>query len=255
MKIPEDWDLPSGENEKRCELFSGGIFGIKPGMPYRLYTPKTDRKVPLIVYIHGADAFGRDNELQLNMHDIGTILADSTWQDVHPCFILAPQCGPGSSAYHEQASDTIVKIVKELIRQNPLIDTDRLYIYGYSAGAAKTYSILKRYPGLFAAATAICGATDRLGIEKLTEVPLCMIHARDDSIVRASYKTASEPHPVILGSADLYDELKDLSDDMIFRDYPSGYMKEHYGINPHCTWVPAGEDTAMWEWMFGHSQV
>ena len=33
--------------------------------------------VPLVIFLHGADAIGRDNEAQLAMHDIGTMFADA----------------------------------------------------------------------------------------------------------------------------------------------------------------------------------
>ena len=254
MKVPEDWDLPSAGNDKLCERFSHFIHGANPGMPYRLFTPNTNERVPLVVYIHGADAYGLDNEAPLAMHNIGTVLARDSWQAKHPCFILAPQCGQGSTSFRDQASETICKITSLIVGSNPLIDTSRLYIYGYSAGAAKTFSILKNHPGLFAAAFAICGATDRLGAEKLADVPLSLMHALDDTIVRASYKTAFDSHPVFLGSSDLYEEIKDLSGDITYKSFPVGYMKEHYGINPHCTWVPASEDEVIWEWMFGHVQ-
>ncbi len=254
MKVPEDWDLPSEGNDKLCARFSRAVYGTNPGMPYRLYTPKTNDRVPLVVYIHGADAYGLDNESQLSMHDIGTVLTKDSWQAKHPCFVLAPQCGQGSASFHEQATETICRIASIIVGSNPHIDTRRLYIYGYSAGAAKTFVILKKHPGLFAAAFAICGATDRLGIEKLADVPLYLMHAQDDTIVRASYKTPHDPDPVFLGSSDLYEEIRDSSSDITYKSFPVGYMKEHYGINPHCTWVPASEDEEIWEWMFKHVQ-
>ena len=252
MTVPADWDSPSEGNDILCAKFSKGIFGTNPGMPFRLYTPETDSPVPLVVYIHGADCFGDDNEAQLSMHDIGTVLARPEWQRLNPCFILAPQCGPGSGSDHHVASDTIVKIVKTLMGDRR-VDTNRIYIYGYSAGAAKTYRILKDEPEMFAAAVAICGATDKLRSERLTSTPLRMFHAADDMIVRATYKRHDDPDPAYYGSADLYAFLRDKSGEIEYTEYPPGYMKSHYGTDPHCSWVPVSRDKHVWEWMFAHS--
>ena len=30
----------------------------------------------------------------------------------------------------------------------------------------------------------------------------------------------------------------------------AGELKERFGINPHCSWVPAGEDEEVKEWLF-----
>lgn len=57
----------------------------------------------------------------------------------------------------------------------------------------------------------------------------------------------------LLGSADIYEILGDTAEDMHFTEYPEGFMKEKYGVNPHCTWVPAAEDMEVKRWMFSHS--
>ncbi|MCR5595817.1 MAG: prolyl oligopeptidase family serine peptidase [Lachnospiraceae bacterium] len=262
-------------------MFEKGVYGDRPRLPYRLFKPSitescqglyidpdsdTDKnsgmketisktensgKVPLVLYLHGADAFGDDNESQISLHDIGTVLTRPAMQSKHPCYVLAPQCGPGSNSYlHHQASDVICELIHDLVQKEGRVDTDRLYIYGYSAGAARTFAILKENPGMFAAAIAICGATDKLGAKKLAHIPLRLFHASDDIIVKSTYKTPHDPDPVYYGSADLYSFLKDKSQDIGYTEYPSGYMNEHYEINAHCSWVAVTEDADVWEWLF-----
>ena len=218
---------------------------------YRLFTPTTDDKVPLVVYLHGADAFGNDNEEHLSMHDIGTTFAKDEWQAHDPCFILAPQCKAGSYWSMRSSGGLVCELIEKMIIEDNRIDGSRIYIYGYSAGAIGTIRILKEKPDLFAAAVSICGATERDKLEILKSIPLWLIHADDDEIVRCSYRDDTVGD-TLLGSADIYEILGDTAEDMHFTEYPEGFMKEKYGVNPHCTWVPAAEDMEVKRWMFSH---
>ena len=97
MKLPPDWDKPSPGNKELCDKFISEAFDYSGELlPYRLFVPAGTDKMPLVVFFHGADAFGKDNDLQLSMHDIGTVFAGDEWQVQHPCYVLAPQCSAGT---------------------------------------------------------------------------------------------------------------------------------------------------------------
>ena len=249
MKLPADWDKPSPDNKEICDRFTYGTFDYSGQLPYRLFVPDCSNKVPLVVYLHGADAYGKDNELQLSMHDIGTVFARDEWQEAHPCYILAPQCPLGRHWAGFLDGSRVIALVKELLARFSNIDQQRLYIYGYSAGGVGTFEILKYHPDFFAAAISICGATGKENLKAITKTPIWMIHAADDQIVKASYseKSAAAVH---MGSRDIYEALKDIHSDLHYTEYEIGAMKEQYGINPHCSWVPAGRDTEAKEWLF-----
>ena len=251
MRIPEDWDEPSPGNRILCDKFEYGSFEDKGRLLYRLYKPASSGKVPLVVYLHGADAFGDDNELQLTMHDIGTMFVRDSWQEKHPSYVLAPQvkasghwAGPGSG-------ERVCGLISYLSREYPDIDTERIYIYGYSAGGIGALKLIKDHPGLFAAAVPICAATDSEDIEGLIDIPMWLFHAADDAIVKVSYG-GDRLFASTFGSREIYEELKDRSVELKYTEYPEGYMKEHYGLNPHCTWVPVSENGEVGEWLFGH---
>ncbi|MCR4589600.1 MAG: prolyl oligopeptidase family serine peptidase [Lachnospiraceae bacterium] len=248
MRIPEDWDKPSPGNHKLCEKFEYGSFEYQGNLPYRLFKPEGGEKVPLVVYLHGADAFGNDNEAQLEMHDIGTVFARDTWQERHPAYILAPQV-KASGHWAGPRGGKVCALISELVRDHSDIDTDRIYIYGYSAGGIGALKLIKDHPGLFAAAIPICAATDDEDLECLKSIPVWLIHAADDEIVKVSYRNVRFPGST-LGSRDIYEVLKDSAPKLRYTEYPEGYMKSHYGINPHCTWVPAAENEEAGEWMF-----
>lgn len=249
MKLPPDWDKPSPDNKEICDKFTYGTFDYSGELPYRLFVPDAAAKVPLVVYLHGADAYGNDNELQLTMHDIGTVFARDDWQKEHPCFVLAPQCDLGRHWSGFLDCSRVIALVKELITQYTNIDPQRLYIYGYSAGGVGTLGFIKYNPEFFAAAVSICGATGREDLVALTSTPLWMIHAADDQIVKASYRSKGGSI-VHMGSRDIYEVLKGVHKDIHYTEYKPGAMKETFGINPHCSWVPAGQDKAVKEWLF-----
>ena len=249
MKLPSDWDKPSPDNHILCARFGYGSFEDRGLLKYRLFKPKAAGKVPLVIYLHGADAFGNDNEQQLEMHDIGTMFARDSWQDKHPAYILAPQCKPSGHWAGPESGRRLCALIAELIKEHPDIDADRLYIYGYSAGGIGILRLLKDNPGLFAAAIPICGATDTEDLDKLIETPMWLFHAEDDKIVKVTYRGDSF-FGINLGSRDIYAELKNKMPGIRYTEYPAGYMHDHYGINPHCTWVPVSENLEAMEWLF-----
>lgn len=223
-------------------------------MPYRLFVPGTARnvKVPLVVYLHGADAYGDDNETHLELHDIGTVFFREDWQKKHPCFVAAPQIKAGDHWAHPTDNNRVCQIISELIAEYPEIDPDRIYIYGYSAGGVGVLGLLKTHPEIFTAAISICGATNLDGMDNLMSVPLWLIHAADDDIVRCTYRTGVAANSAWYGSRDIYAYFDKKHPDLHYTEYPAGYMKGQYGVNPHCSWVAAGADEEVKNWLFSH---
>ncbi len=249
MNLPADWDKPSPENRMICDRFLPGTFEYSGNLPYRLFVPEVSEKVPLVVFLHGADAYGDDNELQLSMHDIGTVFASDNWQKTHPCYVLAPQCRRGRHWSGLLDGNRVCALIKKLMDRYGNIDPKRVYIYGYSAGGVGCLELIKYHADMFAGAVSICGATGWRDLDALIKTPIWLIHAADDLIVKASYRTESG-ESVHLGSRDIFGELKDLHPDLHYTEYRAGEMKDVYGINPHCSWVPAGRDETVKEWLF-----
>ncbi len=255
MLLPPNWDTPSAGNEKLCARFEKRVYNDKSGvLNYRYFEPKVRGKkaLPLVLYLHGADAAGDDNELQLSMHDIGTFLARDDMMKRHPSYVLAPQYGEMRHWAMPEVKDSLWGLIDTTIREHPDIDPGRMYVYGYSAGAVGALRIVKERPGFFAAALCICGATGAWNIDSLLRIPLYMIHAADDTIVRPTYRTDKNITPGNLGSADIYDRFRKEHKDIKYVEYPAGFMEEHYGVNPHCSWVAVSDlkNLDIWEWLF-----
>ncbi len=112
--------------------------------------------------------------------------------------------------------------------------------------------MLKEHPGYFAAGISICGATSKKGLDFLTRVPLWLIHAVDDEIVKATYRDKMTGDLYHYGSKDIYEFGFRKAEDWHYTELPAGYMKEHYRVNPHCSWVVMSDEKneQMGEWLF-----
>lgn len=245
------WDKPSSENADRCLLFERDIYENQNiQLKYRYYPGRTDKPLPMAVFLHGADTAGDDNESQLSMHDIGTIFAGKSWQEKHPCHILAPQYRIGMHWASPKVTDCLQSLV-EFMAERMHADKKRIYLYGYSAGAIGIFSLLKQHPFYYAAAIPICGSTARTNLESLSQTPLWLFHAADDPIVKAGISRMFSGSREHLGSRILYDELKKRNGaELHYTEYPDGEMMGKYGLHPHCSWVLAGQDEKAKEWLF-----
>ena len=252
-----NWDEPSEGNEALCKQFSMELWrGHAATLPYRFFVPKEStentgahaKKYPLVLYLHGADVTGSDNKKHLLLHDIGTVFARPDWQKSHPCFILAPQYDRPLHWTLKEVQETLLLLIPHIIQKYESIDQARVYVYGYSAGGLGTLELLKN-TDLFAGAVVICGATYHDRLEKLTRTPIWLLHAVDDRIVSPFRKAGFGVE--YLGSRALYDLLENEPSAMLhYTEYKKGELKEKYDLNPHCAWVPAGQDEEVKEWLF-----
>lgn len=257
--LPADWDQPSEGNEALTALFERGIFSHgELRMPYRLFTPAVRENVPLVIFLHGADAIGRDNEAQLAMHDIGTMFAAPVWQESEPCCILAPQYGPQQHWSDPRVRDCAEDLIDAVLKGRTFIDQSRIYLYGYSAGGVGVMEFLKHRPAFYAAAMAICGAVGHRDHEKLAATPLWLFHAADDRIVKCVYGDGSDGYQYYMGSREIYDRVKKIPGSEIhYTEFPEGSVRNLYGVNPHCSWVHvSGEGgAAARKWMFSKTRT
>lgn len=250
------WDSPSPENAVRQTLFAEDRFsygGFENGVRY-YKNASGEKGLPLVVFLHGADACGSDNESPIALHDVSTIFVDESWQSEHPCHIVVPQYKKGKHWALPAMTEYVYELTMSYVRRFSA-DMSRLYVYGYSAGAIGIFSLLKKYP-VYAAAVPICGATEASEIETLLQTPLWLYHADDDPMVSPDtfevvyYKA---PH---IGSNVIYDRLMQMGHrELRYTMIPAGQMENDYHLHPHCTWVLMGEDQGCKEWMFSQKKA
>ena len=97
-------------------------------MPYRLFRPATNKRVPLVLYLHGSGGLGDDNLKQLGL---GNIFGTRVWllpenQERNPCYVVVPQTDRGWARYDlSQQSDGSAKMLARLGRWGAVGAGDR----------------------------------------------------------------------------------------------------------------------------------
>jgi len=158
-------------------------------IPYRFFEPspaaKSVKKLPVILYLHGENESGTDNEIQLVTTECATIWVEPDHLDKNPVYVLAPQIPKGSDWNTEPVYSNVLSLLKQFIENHPDIDSERIYIVGFSMGGTGVWNMILKNPGLFAAAMPISGNADAyLGnssaFEGLKNLPVLVVHSIDD---------------------------------------------------------------------------
>jgi predicted peptidase len=173
-------------------------------MPYRLFRPEANGKLPLVVYLCGSGGLGDDNLKQLGL---GNIFGTRVWllpenQKRFPCYVVAPQTDRGWAKYDlSQQSEGPAKVLPGLGDGSRLaleiidklchefsqsIDERRIYVTGQSMGGAGTWNIMTGRPKFFAAAAPCCGSTSTEDGTGSIDTPLWAFHGGSDQTVPVS---------------------------------------------------------------------
>ncbi len=231
----------------QVSLFDKNIYASKTGdsLPYRFFSPDyntTNRKYPLVIFLHGSGERGNNNEAQLKWGVMNFVSNEN--MRLHPTYILAPQCPEnltwdnielnGKNKEHKLAAQPslpmklLIELIKECVQKYP-IDTNRIYITGLSMGGYGTFDALERYPNLFAAAVPVCGGGDTSKAKLFAHVPIWIFHGAEDGAVPTSHSQ---------------NMLKALTDQGA---YPGYTQFPEIG---HFSWNAAYSNDLMMEWLF-----
>ncbi len=142
---------------------------------YEPETLKKGDKKPLIIWLHGQGEGGTDPDIDILGTETSALAKEEIQKyfttkgtDTKGAFVLAVQSptywmdegdgtngnGSGISRYTQILMDTI----KEYVKHNPSVDTERIYLAGDSNGGYMTVNMIITYPDYFAAAVPICEA-------------------------------------------------------------------------------------------------
>lgn len=153
----------------------------KDQLPYQLYKPTNpdSKKLPLILFLHGAGERGSNNKSQLR--EPKQILAVTAKNPQQTAYILAPQC-PKKQWWSGKNLRNVIALTKQIAKSED-IDPNRIYITGLSMGGYGTWSALAAEPDLFAAAIPICGGGNPSTARKFKHVPIQAYHGESDRVV------------------------------------------------------------------------
>ena len=145
-----------------------------------LYLPpdykKADKKWPLILFLHGAGERGNNLNLVKKHGPTKLIEQGKTFDFI----IVSPQCP--SEIWWPERLDVLITLLDE-IEAKYHVDTNRVYLTGFSMGGFGTWSLSARYPQRFAAIAPICGGGGRYTSYRLKDVPVWAFHGAKDTVV------------------------------------------------------------------------
>ena len=172
---------------------------------YRWHAPtklEPGKRYPLVVFLHGAGERGTENVRQM-IHGVPQILEYSE-RAKEPLFLVAGQV---SNARHATdpagrkwvqvpwdgktqpmpaepsvAMGALIDLIGKL-RQNPAVDTSRIYVTGLSMGGYGTWDLIMRRPQWFAAAMPLCGGADDAKVACVKDMPIWVFHGSNDTCV------------------------------------------------------------------------
>lgn len=157
-----------GESAAAQELTETVDFGVNPGnlrMFQFIPAPHTDEPKALVLVLHGCGQ---------NAQDIAHLTGWNKLAELHDLIVIYPQqrsannlqgCFNWFESKDTDRGKGEVESIHEMTRhaiRHWNIDTTRIHVVGYSAGAAMSVSLLAAYPGTFAGGASFAGTAYQL---------------------------------------------------------------------------------------------
>jgi predicted peptidase len=152
-------------------------------LPYRILVPRdfdAAKTYPLLIFLHGIDERGTDNEKQLKWGS--SLFVSDSISNNYPAFVVFPQC-PKSNYWFDTSALGMLKALIDNLVTTLNVDPEKVYIGGLSMGAYGTYAMVAKHPELFAAAVAISGDGDVNKAQAMSKVKWRIFGGGKDDIV------------------------------------------------------------------------
>ncbi len=188
-----------------------------------MHKPETKTPIPLIIFLHGSGERGTDVE-KVKVHGPLKYVNNNTLD----AFILAPQCP--ENTYWE--SESLFQLIQKICKENPNIDTQRIYLTGLSMGAWGVWNLAFAHPEMFAAIVPIAGFVDRVPMVencKIKHIPTHIYHGLLDDVVDVNY------------AIEIYKKLKTCSLNIALTIFDDAN---------HDSWTRVYDNAKTYEWMF-----
>ena len=148
--------------------------------PFVMRRPeKWDRKLPLVILLHGAGerGNGEDELSKVEVHGFSKIFTE---EKNYECVLVQPQCEANS--FWAAKVPYILQFVDTLCEQYE-IDESRIYLTGISMGGFGTWYTAMACPERFAAIAPCCGGGMPWNAAVLT-MPVWAFHGDSDTVVK-----------------------------------------------------------------------
>jgi predicted peptidase len=161
-------------------------------IPYRFLTPKDNnnsQKYPLVITFHNSTRIGNDNENQLE--PFAKIWLRPEIYAKYQCYVIAPQFSKRSSNYEKNSEGiqiskpsedvfALLELIQNVEKEYPNIDTNRIYLIGYSMGGSTAQNLLNIAPDKFAAIVSVAAVPDFSNLKKISKKNIWLIHGEKD---------------------------------------------------------------------------
>jgi predicted peptidase len=179
-------------------------------------------KCPLILFLHGASGGSAEIET-FKSYGLGN------YADAHPNFpfvVLAPQ------SPHEWFAEPLDDLLNQIC-QKYKIDTERIYMTGFSLGGFGSFYMAFEFPERFAAIAPVCGWGWPDQAWKISHLPVWMFHNDGDPEISVNY------------SHDMYDALVAAGNTEV--------KLTIYDSDSHNAWTRAYSDSSLYNWFLSHT--
>lgn len=130
---------------------------------------------PLVVALHPGGSPGPGYGMQFLRSVVAPALQE--WGAV----IVSPDA-PGRRWNNETSESGVLALIDD-VRARHAIDPARILVTGFSMGGRGTWYLAARHPDLFTAAVPMAARTDADDARRVGDMPVFIIHARDDEVV------------------------------------------------------------------------
>ena len=188
----------TAENLSRRPLWSTiANFGYLEHLPAD-YGQTTGQKPPLLIYMHGGGGnleFTNTTDPTLvldaviNNYGVPKLIEEGQWDETLPFVVLAPQLGAIPRVGYRERLEAFLEFA---IRTYD-IDTDRIYITGYSGGGFLGAAFAKDNSSRIAAVASVATAYPSFidptedNFCGIARVPFWMFHATNDEVIPSGY--------------------------------------------------------------------
>ena len=213
-----------GQSEKNFEKTIEKTIQCK----YLLFLPEdygqTDKKWPLMLFLHGAGERGSNLDL-VAKHGPPKIVKE---KKDFPFIVVSPQCP--SDQWWPDKVETLIHLLDEIVATYD-VDEQRVYLTGLSMGGYGTWSLGCAYPDRFAAIAPICGGGRRFFARRLRNTPVWAFHGAKDRVVPPSE------------SEQMVKAINAVGGKAKLTIYPDAY---------HDSWTRTYENPELYEWLLKH---
>ena len=166
--------------EKDYRVSAARSFSLR----YVVYLPEgyaaTIKSWPLVLYLHGSGERGTDRQA-LERQGLPKLAAGKSF----PFILVAPQI-PEGQVWNEEPLTYLLDELETTL----WVDRDRIYLTGISMGAFGAWDLATATPDRFAALLVISGGGNPVEVCQLKDVPVWIVHGRQDDVIPVSWSEA-----------------------------------------------------------------